>query len=309
MFEPERSHFLTYFHLGFRVNTELAQFPALVKSPSLQGVAAAVKVNADNIVQLMTFGPEVYLFSRDIYRIEQEAERLHPIAGVEMSEETIPLISENINYLYSQIADLPEATPDTYRDSKIMSLASHGHARIQNSLMAIMRCQFILTWSTFETLAADLWETTLNSLPTLPRAFVDLITSSPKKLTVPLSAGGTYLRKKHQATFGRKESIVLAYERAFPMLRTPLDSLWASTDLNAVMAVRHLLVHRAGIVDDKFVEQIGAHPLFSSLEVNKPLTLTGDHVHALIPQAIKSSFELLHLVDGWLDATLSSKDT
>lgn len=75
--------------------------------------------------------------------------------------------------------------------------------------------------------------------------------------------------------------------------------------IDALAAVRHLLVHRCGKVDKGFIEEFANAPQtalskFPSIEIGSPLLFDGETVRHLVDEAVTEGYRLIGAVDTWL---------
>ena len=94
--------------------------------------------------------------------------------------------------------------------------------------------------------------------------------------------------------FTSVSGIGTAYEAAF--CRSPeLSELLAVPELSHLEATRHLVVHRAGLVDEEYIRRTR-----ESVLVGTQLLLTGARVSELSNAAVAAGVRLLQFIDGWL---------
>lgn len=165
-------------------------------------------------------------------------------------------------------------------------------------------------WSAFEILSGDLWETALNLRPMpLARDWAARAGKQQGK-TIGVSLLGTYdlrketgtmLRKEEKATFASLGATLANYVGAFGQ---PADSVLNDDGLRLLEHVRNLLEHKAGRVDDRFLENIRhlSHP-FGTLTPTKLLPPFDAPVAVkLIRPAVERGVRLIGFVDQWIRA-------
>lgn len=80
--------------------------------------------------------------------------------------------------------------------------------------------------------------------------------------------------------------------------------------INALSAVRNLLVHKNGVVDAMFLsEEVPMTPsltLFNPMEIGSPLLFDGIRVRQIVDTAISQGYNLLVEVDQWVSTQDSS---
>ena len=105
---------------------------------------------------------------------------------------------------------------------------------------------------------------------------------------------------KHPALkFGSLTTIRESYERVFQSDGTVMGML-RNTDLDALAQVRHLLVHRAGRVDQEYLKKTAAIAQLPTLGLHDPFPLNGILANDLIRNAIQRGKELVDAVDAFL---------
>src|SRR5262249_47507032 len=82
-----------------------------------------------------------------------------------------------------------------------------------------------------------------------------------------------------------------------------IDSALADKALNALSAVRNLIVHKAGVADSEYAEKAKNAPTAPQLKQGDKLQLTGAICRTLIDDAVKSSIKVIKGVDSWLVLT------
>jgi hypothetical protein len=167
-------------------------------------------------------------------------------------------------------------------------------------------------WTTLETLVADTWEAALNIHP---RGLSNLNGrkrpgGEDKDKQFPLvrlqqynydvsRSMGSLLRTKYR--FDDLDQVREAYGDAFgnePTIVGPLQD----QKLDALNAVRQVLVHRAGIADDKYVRDVKGKPLAPQVSAGTPLPIDGELTAALLLAGRPIGVALLKAVDDWLVA-------
>ncbi len=119
---------------------------------------------------------------------------------------------------------------------------------------------------------------------------------------------GTLLKSEFK--FSYLEGITRKYFIAWSdsVDRQELKDILVNTDLDLLQSVRNLLVHRGGIVDEKFMRRITqkstgiVYPMFDGATVGQPLPISGPAMSGLANQSIQISAKLIRFVDGWLAA-------
>ncbi len=204
----------------------------------------------------------------------------------------------------------------------------------------LMEMQIVACWTAFETLAGDLWVAAVNAQPS-PLAMLsgsrtriskgkgkrsDEAKFSPDESNAPqddkevslsdimrLSRGtydishcmGSLLKRRFK--FTSLSGIRRAYGAAFDPKRQReltevLDGVLADSSFDALSAVRNLIVHKSGVADDDYLEDMKSAPAAPKLTIGQRLSVSGRLVCDLIGPVTKQSVALLRAVDAWVAA-------
>jgi hypothetical protein len=177
------------------------------------------------------------------------------------------------------------------------------------------------TWTAIETMLADLWEAALNAHPkTLaslngkPRKEANksqhykISGDQDKKFDLNLVAKhdfdlrahmGTIFRSERRFEFTRLSGAREAYMRAFSEKSSRVDAAILNKSMDALSAVRNVLLHRAGEADDEYVRQQKFLPIPKAAKGEK-VKLDGQSTSELVKAAIASSRSLMIAVDDWI---------
>lgn len=178
------------------------------------------------------------------------------------------------------------------------------------------------TWTAFETMAGDLWETTLNlhpkSLANLngkgarfgkakTQGYARRENDETRSIRLDLlqehgfnvaQKMGTILRQ--QCDFSRLSGIRRAYASAFSEDASSIDGVLRDMALDALSAVRNLLVHKAGVIDSEYYRRAKGTKA-PTANVGTQLSLDGEIVVGLIKPVINCGADLIMAVDTWLN--------
>jgi hypothetical protein len=178
---------------------------------------------------------------------------------------------------------------------------------------AWMAAQITGTWTAFETLAEALWEQALNVNPV---GLADL--SGGKRSggkdedkSVPLwmlskhgydlsAKMGTILKDKF--SFDRLDDIRRAYEQARFDGDEEIATLIHDSSLDALSAVRNMIVHNGGIADSEYLSKRSCLPSGAIASLGEPVLFDGQLVSALIAPATQLGWTLIAAFDRWLSA-------
>lgn len=200
-------------------------------------------------------------------------------------------------------------------DSKVAVLLQNP--RTQRQIRMMLLSWISATWTAFEILAGDAWQMALNSRPDLiaQEVLTQLFPiGSPEGLSakgIPLWMAAKYgfdLRNhvgdmlKPRIDFSDIKMIQKAYCAAFGK-DTPLQSSLADKNLFVLAATRHLVVHRGGIVDEKYNKIAG-----QNFTVNEELPLEDSaFLSNILGVGVAAGRTLIAFIDGWLCANPAAK--
>jgi hypothetical protein len=196
-------------------------------------------------------------------------------------------------------------------------VSTFANPKVKEHYRTLMALQVIHAWTAFETLAGDLWETAVNLCPD-PLALMssgqrDQGREKDKEgRTIPIKSlldygldikncMGTILRTQTKCKFTSWDEITKSYQTTFPKdSAIASKELWSELDAYSVSQVRNLLVHKAGVVDQKFVDDCKRDPRMWRFEAGNPIQLTGNLIQQLLRGHFCFSAVLILLVDEWV---------
>lgn len=297
----------------------------LIKNPELEPVILAFYENVIRAAQLARLPFELCSFGQQLRLAEMAACQLHfgeprPSATSVMpsDDEGRKRFAEDylaIRKLMNGILTGTVAPPfslSTVVDSE--DLTAYAHQYMADQFDTLMSAQLVLAWTAFETMAGDLWETAVNIHPQTLAALKGLLQQGKSEgKALPMSYLERYgydLRRKmgtilrdHRCRFVSLDDIVTSYRLAFPE-RGPLNSeaFWDDRDLKSAVAIRNLLVHKAGMVDKEFKDKTGHDDRLKHWTPNSRFRLDGSLSGQLMDGLVGFGFKLIGAVDEWLTA-------
>ncbi len=272
-----------------------------VESPELQLVAKAFAVNIKNLNALLAMPKLLYSFAvitRRVGRfgIQVAIESMRPNA--DPSQIPDDLGKDKMAELFSQSVE--------EFDKKVLSNPQYGPDLLAS--MRVLRLSVLSgSWTAFECVATDCWEAALNrghsslarrALSTLPDEPGEI---SSRQIPVGLAARhnfdlrnclGSILKTKFDFTS------VSGIKKAFKSAFSETDELFELLDeplLTELEATRHLIVHRAGVVDEEFKRRAGA-----KLPIGTLLEFDDSQVKKFSDCAAQSGTAILLFTDDWL---------
>jgi hypothetical protein len=191
-----------------------------------------------------------------------------------------------------------------------------------SGFIALMSAIIVGAWTSFESLAEELWVAALNARPLLAISVlcaetrdardVDDDTEENKKLTadirIPIWVAlkdpnwkfseqmGDLLRN-WRFRFYMKDDVVKAYKKAFPKHHKSLKQIFDDKRLNWVSLVRNAIVHSAGRIPEASVKSLREYSRMRDIRKADPIPVNGDVVYDLSIIAIKSGLSLLDFID------------
>ena len=171
----------------------------------------------------------------------------------------------------------------TENAAKMASLP--GRPLSHGALHALLKSMIVQAWTAFEVLVESLWNGALDAgLTSVAR---------PTKKEI----------NRHQIGFGSRAKIRNAYQFVFKQDNTALMRILNDVSVDALAAMRNVLVHSAGIIDNDFMnhsESVAILAPFLSLGEGKTIELTGDVVRALVDPVSVNGYAFLQELDNWM---------
>jgi hypothetical protein len=208
-----------------------------------------------------------------------------------------PIVIEELRDGFHILSQLVAARAGIIQDGAPQMLASHITA----------------TWTIFETLAGDLWEAAINGHPSGLSGLHGKKRSSRsqrEEKSIPLSqverfrydltgCMGTILKDKFNFTV--LDDIRDAYSAAFHKNDKEIDTALSDKSLDALNAVRNLIVHRAAIIDKRYRDQTKNLPLAPKGRIGERISLDGATVTGLLGAGLDRCNALIFAVNDWLE--------
>lgn len=233
-------------------------------------------------------------------------------AALQSGKRASDAIEENTKVaeqLFAEFLQQPETkmTIASHIDDRITSLMRHDS--FQRAMDVMFFISTPLLWTAFETLARDTWITAIDAGPVsiAQRTFRSLDDNEvddgirKKSIEVGILAKhgfdlrgriGSILQDKFH--FSSIEGISKAYHAAFPNEGAFLATL-ENDDLKSTEQVRHLITHKAGIIDDKYKKRTGTNQ-----NIGEELVVTGAQVSRFGQAVVEIGISLLVFVDNFL---------
>ncbi len=174
---------------------------------------------------------------------------------------------------------------------------------------AWLDAQITATWTAFEAMAGDLWEAALNCKP---KGLADLPGKRPppqdeRRILLKWLYANDYdlshlmgtVLKEEQYKFESLAQIRKAYLDAFPAVAIDVHEPLASEALDALAAMRNVIVHNGGVIDKEFQNAKGVPPEAMG-PLNSAIKIDGALVAKIVGPVLRIGHKLLVEVDQWI---------
>lgn len=180
-----------------------------------------------------------------------------------------------------------------------------GQEAVPIGVEALFSTIIIESWTTFETLARELWvvaldedDGTINS-----RVQVAGVLQKPRKRIKPTfnpkTHQGSFQSETRQVTFQRLEDIKKLYSAA---LGQPAEAAFNLEDgyIDVLNAFRNVIVHKRGKADSTFCDQVANFPEYKSVSEGEGIPLDGHITNKMRDAGMYVGRKLIQLLDAEL---------
>lgn len=259
---------------AFQENVRLTQ--GLIAIP---GWSAMIKMQWDmciNNAAIEISGPNGLLDSKNWTESQVIHWRLrrHELMKKEVEEHS-PLVRDHLAATTSELDDLA------------MSCGPFVHGM----MVGLLKSVCVQAWTALEVLIEDLhcW-----AIEDHPKCFSIEIRDKTKR---------TREFGEKRFHFRNREAFRCAYNSAFSY-DSRITAAIEHKSIDALVAVRNLIVHKGGVVDGKFMkDELPKAPTLNNLwvlEADKAIEFDGHTIHTLIGAAVGQGYELIRAVNNWL---------
>jgi len=165
----------------------------------------------------------------------------------------------------------------------------------------------IEAWTLFESLSEDLWEAALNFHPTVlgnlkgkARFTFDDLQRNGFDVRNKM---GTILKRQKDVGFRTLWDIRDSYSLAFSVQAAPIEAVLDDKTLKYAAAVRNLLIHKRGVIDQEFCNQTSGIPDIPEFDPNGPpivFPISGELCAKLTDSRRASACWLVNAVHAWI---------
>ena len=205
----------------------------------------------------------------------------------------------------------------------VAAIASKVKDRTPQHMNALGGMMVIASWAIFESLSEDLWEAALNFHPKTLGQLAGKIRSDKSREENPQrkptdaknrfsfddlqrngfdvsSQIGTILKRKDNVSFRSLYDIRASYHQAFSVNHKSVDEVLDDSGLQHAAAVRNLLIHKSGVVDKEFLEQVAGIPDVPPCKPDETYPLTGEGSAKLTDHCRVCACWLINAVHAWI---------
>jgi hypothetical protein len=239
-----------------------------VANIELQGVADAYRRNMNRVNYLILFPPAAVQIAIQVQRATDEVDAMRPRPSKADHTTIVGKIFErNANTVKSASAEIQQKYIDSMGAAAFAILDRLADDEGISGLEAWLAAQITTTWTAFEGMAGDLWEAALNFKPR-ELASLSGVKQIPENKKIDLNFiqkynfdlskyMGTIFIESNKYSFDKLDSMRTAYKDAFG---DHLNDIMSNPALDAIATVRNNLVHKGGIIDDKYLRRKSVLP-------------------------------------------------
>lgn len=251
-----------------------------------------------------------------------------------LSEDQVKRSQERFNELLNE--PMPQVPYEKGREevARLVEQVTRSGGKVgEDAILSLMSALLIGSWTAFESLASDLWVAACNCRPMSLGVKALLAQKGRQQVGEPLHPTtteqrgqqgkkkrdahdsikldvlrrhkfnlqdklGTIVSRSRKFTFSNIDGIGYAYRMVFGDYLKGFFETYA--DMPALEAIRHVLVHRAGEIDQSFISNVENIPVFSHYKLNDRLQMEGEMVRKYVTAGIDCADHLLWKVDEWL---------
>jgi hypothetical protein len=315
-----------------------------IQTREIKQVARSFLRNIENVVNSLVLPVFVVYWARNISRCEVEA--VVNLTGKATFQDSIEpeLVKCVENEFRRLIADWHRASMiEPLQEQQFMrsvryidGMLIEGRERLNSGFEAVLFNAIVGCWTAFEAMASDLWEAALNvhpsglaelkGTPWLKESQVasesdeDQKENTAKTKHVNLTdlQRWRYAVSRHMGSILKIKfnfNLLAGIKNAYTVAwwekgdQDKIKAILEHPDLDLLQAIRNLLVHKGGIVDQRLLSRITGKmnkqidPRFAEARLHEPLVIDGSTVSHSICFIIKLSTNLMHFVDSWLRRT------
>jgi len=290
------------FEEAFQFSRDFEQLPSGLASNPFAATVATFKENLRRVILLGEMPLQLLFLAGTFERAICEARHDCGLAPNDQSKDQDEgyqeALSKRVQAYFGSDPQWSTRAVFDYGAHNLKFLLGPGHPG-RAALEAVLAAMITSAYSAFETLAADLWVATVDMN-------FELAANVLREKQLPgnvmagyggdiSKVGGRVLRDTKKVTFDSLSGIQDAYKQAFKgAISEPFDQ-----ELRHTEKVRHLIAHRAGLIDQKFKAEMSDYSEYERQFVGSRILLTGPIVRDRIDACVRSGVSLVRALDKW----------
>lgn len=260
---------------------------AALKSLQIQRVANTFNDNADIVLRLLALPLTLLTVGESrryqlVFHAEQQILQHGQLSASGFSKEAYAKIDNDAKRRYEEVTAKDPSFNAVNNAATLLGTMTNLED-LRRPLQALLYTSAVYVWSALECALKDAWTEAVNFLP-LPfghRSLLHVATEATpegitsKQVSVGLLAKhgfdlrdklGTILAEKYD--FTGAEGVRTAYAATFGKEQA-IEAVLSAIPLRRLEAIRHLIAHRAGLVDSEFLRRTGeTHPIGMPLRID-----------------------------------------
>jgi hypothetical protein len=300
--------------MGFELDL-VRETIAHLKSPQLQQIAQTFLNSNEIVLRLLTLPLTLLTIGEgEKNRVVFLAEAMILSERIRFGDDSDAVMSEVHDQALRRQREVETANP-SFNPLASAKAALRRILKLEimrRPMRALLYSCAVFAWSAFESALKDAWVTAVNLRP-FPLGHHSLLALgsdavagsgiSSKQISVGVLAKhgfdlrdkiGTIIAEKYD--FTGTNGMRAAYAAAFDKEEI-IDSALSSDELSRLEAIRHVIAHRAGLVDEEFIRRTGGE----GQTVGSLLSINGKTLCELIDSAIKATTTVLRHIDARID--------
>jgi hypothetical protein len=272
------------------------------------------------IAQIVSMAQEFQvLIEKATFNVQGNLDEMRPELIEKIRQEHTRLAEQYFGS-YNPDADTAELCGRWFQGGMIFIDSMEDRGDVKHGILSVYHALLIGAWTAFETMASDLWEQCLNQFPKLAFIAMDAEVDPDddeaeieRKRRIKFSLPNSFVQEqglnlenkmggllRQRWDFQRLASIEDAYLKVFQDSKQDIERIFENLSLECLSAVRNIIVHKAGIADEKFTWQVKKHTTLKAVAKGEFVPIDGILVKELVSASIDQGRALLDFVDKWL---------
>ena len=289
----------------------LAQTASTLEDNELKRVSNAFLFNLSNVTNMMGFPGLIVLYSEVKNKIMEAM--VNDVANAFTGKDPKTLAEEDKKRFQDELAKSLMSVYSSFQEGKLQQIPEDfkrwiepfgGQQLLDSYTRALLMAAVTFSWTALESLAKDLWITTLNIHPqTLAnRAFKFSHQKGSQQTEIPFAIVAKHgfnltssmgVAFKDRFNFTDLSGIATAYRAIFE--DKSFDGLHENQNLRLLSAQRNCIVHNGGIIDEQYERMTKTEGTIGDL-----IDLQISSVTPLIQEVVDTGNHLINYVHQWL---------